>query len=166
MFGRVRVLQASPQVTKRKLSRTDLDNMLGVAMNLKPDEVPKNETPQQQAERERKTAERNYSYFNQEPVNLARDKIREADKAMGGDGTAPRVTVLPLQVSTPDYGPVQLPLFRVDRVNAKGEVVDSRFVTNNGELFGPDREKGLSSFDNSAEQLLPGSVMTYPAADT
>ncbi len=132
------------------LRGTDLDNTIGVALHLPPDALPKNETAPQAAAREKATAEGRYSYFaKQEPVTAVRDAIRDAAQAVGGDRQGPKVTVLPVQVSTAEHGPVQLALFRID--GPKG----SQFVDNTGARY--------ASFDEwRTRNKLPEGVMTFP----
>jgi hypothetical protein len=132
------------------LRGTDLDNTIGVALHLPPDALPRSETAQQVSAREKATAGGRYSYYaKQEPVTAVRDAIRDAAQAVGGDRQGPRVTVLPVQVSTAEHGPVQLALFRVD--GPKG----SQFVDNTGARY--------ASFDEwRTRNKLPEGVMTFP----
>lgn len=71
-------------------------------------------------------------------------KIRE----QGGEPV--RVTVLPVQFSSPATGPVTLPLFRVDGADGK-----PRFVDNQGAQYGSFQEWETKS-------ILPPGNMTYP----
>jgi Domain of unknown function (DUF4781) len=130
---------------------TDLDNMIGTALQLEPEKAPKD--GKLAAAHEAAAAKGDYSFYKQEQVGLVRDAIREAGKALGGNGSAPAVTVLPLHLSSPEYGSVQIAAFRVDR-KANGQV-QSQFVDYRGGRY--------ASFEELlAKTALPDGAITYP----
>jgi hypothetical protein len=125
----------------QRLEGTDLDNTVGYAMGFAPT-VPRDaSTAQAEAARGR------FSYYaqgpGQKPVQAVVDQIRR----LGGN--APQVTVLPIEYGSSDFGPVQLPLFRVQ--TASGD----KYVDNTGRAY--------SSFEDwkNHNQLPPGTVF-YP----
>lgn len=75
---------------------------------------------------------------------------RIAGKIREQGGEPARVTVLPVQFSSPATGPVTLPLFRVDGADGK-----PRFVDNQGAQYGSFQEWETKS-------ILPPGNMTYP----
>jgi hypothetical protein len=136
--------------TPQTLTGTNLDNTVGFAMGLPPGNIPANESPAQQAARERAVAKGNYSYYSGDPANKYVKPVVDAIRSVGGSNA--RVTVLPVQFASPNTGPVQLPLFRVQD-KATGQ---DKFVDNEGRIY--------SSFEDwKNNNKLPAGNMTYPA---
>jgi LysM repeat protein len=125
----------------QRLEGTDLDNTVGYAMGFAAT-VPRDASAAQAT-----AAQGKFSYYaqgpGQKPVQAVVDQIRR----LGGD--APKVTVLPIEYGSSDFGPVQLPLFRVQ--TATGD----KYVDNTGRAY--------SSFEDwkNNNQLPPGTVF-YP----
>jgi hypothetical protein len=132
----------------RVLSGSDLDNTVGFAMGLPP-AVPEGETDAQRDAREAAVARGEHSYYRDGPAAEAVAPVADAIRRIGGDD--PRVTVLPVQYSSEETGPVELPLFRVqDRATGQ-----DRFVDNTGRTY--------DSFEDWRENnKLPPGNMTYP----
>jgi hypothetical protein len=135
-----------PQV----LAGTHLENTIGFAMGLPPQEIPPGETVAQMQVRESAVANGEYSYYSQGAAAETVNPVAAAIRDIGGD--APEVAVLPVQFSSPDSGPVQLPLFRVTDQNT-GE---ARYVDNIGRQY--------DNFDDwRNNNKLPPGVMTFAA---
>jgi hypothetical protein len=131
-----------------ELRGAQLDNRVGRAMNLPPEGISADTPPDKLKQLKDAAARGEHSFYttgdNAETVRKITATIRE----LGGD-TA-RVTVLPIQYSSRQTGPVQLPLFRVEGKDGK-----TWFVDNLGaryDSFGKWTDKN---------QLPPGNV-TYP----
>jgi hypothetical protein len=127
--------------TPQTLQGTDLDNTVGFAMGLPPT------VPHDAAGAEAGAANGKFSYYAQGPGHQSVQAIVDQIHHIGGAN--PQVTVLPIEYGSSDYGPVQLPLFRVH--TAGGD----RFVDNTGRSY--------TSFDDWRQhnQLPPGTVY-YP----
>jgi hypothetical protein len=129
------------------LRGTHLENTVGFTMGLPP-QVPKHETPTQAEKREAATARGEYSYYKSgkgvESVHTVVEAIRKA----GGD--SPAVTILPIQYSSPQTGPVQLPLFRVNGADGR-----ERYVDNTGKTY-----ESFGDWKNN--NVLPAGNVTYP----
>ncbi|MCA9555491.1 MAG: DUF4781 domain-containing protein, partial [Myxococcales bacterium] len=134
-----------PQV----LRGTDLDNTVGFAMGI-PATVPEGETDAERTAREAAVARGEHSYYAQGPGAEAVSPVVDAIRRVGGEDA--RVTVLPVQYSSDETGPVELPLFRVqDRESGQ-----DRFVDNTGRTY--------DSFEDwQQNNKLPPGNMTYPA---
>jgi hypothetical protein len=129
----------SPQT----LNGTDLDNVVGYAMGLPPT-LPRDRSA---ASAQADAANGRFSYFaqgpGQRPVQAVVDQIRRLG------GATPHVTVLPIEFGSSAYGPVQLPLFRVQTPGG------DRYVDNTGRSY--------TSFDDWKEHnQLPAGSMIYP----
>ncbi|MBW8726378.1 MAG: hypothetical protein JF625_14645 [Inquilinus limosus] len=131
-----------------ELHGAQLDNRVGQAMNLPPEGVSADTPPDKLKQLKDAAARGEHSFYatgdNAETVRKITATIRE----LGGD-TA-RVTVLPIQYSSRQTGPVQLPLFRVEGKDGKAWFVDN--LGARYDSFGKWTEKN---------QLPPGNV-TYP----
>ena len=123
-----------------------LINTVGVAMGFSP-HVPEDETPEARAAREADLDLSARDHFSTGADGEAVRQVADSIKALGGD--APEVTVLPLQFSSPQTGPVELPLFRVQD-ETTGE---DRFVDNLGRQY--------ESFEDWQQnnKLPPGNVV-------
>lgn len=121
-----------------------LDNTVGVAMGLQP-KIPDGMSAE---EAQRKLANGEISLFagGDEAYKPVQDIVNQI-RTLGG--SEPKVTILPVQYSSKELGPVTLPLFRVS--TAQGD----KFVDNKGRSY--------ESFQDWKEHndLPPGS-MTYP----
>jgi hypothetical protein len=124
----------------RVLSGTSLNNEVGMAMGITPNNVPAN------AEQQAKFEAGNWDYYKDkqaEAIKPVADQIRN----VGGENA--QVTVLPVTVANKEYGAMNLPLFRVE--TAEGP----RFVDHLGRRY--------DSFENwKSENKLPPGEMTYP----
>lgn len=125
-----------------------LDNRVGQAMNLPPEGISANTPPDKLEQLKDAAARGEHSFYTTGDNAGTVRKITATIRDLGGD-TA-RVTVLPIQYSSRQTGPVALPLFRVEGKDGK-----TWFVDNLGaryDSFGKWTEKN---------QLPPGNV-TYP----
>lgn len=124
----------------RELSGTDIENEIGAAMNLTPNNVP--DTDEEWAQLER--GEWNmYTGDQAELIAPIADQIRST----GGEPA--RVTALPIMYRSEDNELVQLPLFRVE---SGGQ---TRFVDNTGRRY-----DNFEDWKDNNE--LPAGTVTYP----
>ena len=131
-----------------ELAGTNLDNTVGFAMGFPPQGIPANETAEQRKAREDAAARGEHSYYQGEPAESATKPVIDQIRAVGGPNA--QVTVLPIQYSSGDTGPVDLSLFRVK--DASGQ---DRYVDNIGRRY--------DSFDDwKKNNQLPSGNVTYP----
>ncbi|MGL4959647.1 MAG: DUF4781 domain-containing protein [Inquilinus sp.] len=131
-----------------ELHGAQLDNRVGQAMNLPPEGISADTPPDKLKQLKDEAARGERSFYTTGDNAGTVGKITATIRDLGGD-TA-RVTVLPIQYSSRQTGPVQLPLFRVEGKDGK-----TWFVDNLGaryDSFGKWTDKN---------QLPPGNV-TYP----
>lgn len=131
-----------------ELHGAQLDNRVGQAMNLPPEGISADTPPDKLKQLKDEAARGERSFYATGDNAGTVGKITATIRDLGGD-TA-RVTVLPIQYSSRQTGPVQLPLFRVEGKDGK-----TWFVDNLGaryDSFGKWTDKN---------QLPPGNV-TYP----
>ena len=131
-----------------ELHGAQLDNRVGQAMNLPPEGISADTPPDRLKQLKDEAARGERSFYTTGDNAETVGKITATIRDLGGD-TA-RVTVLPIQYSSRQTGPVQLPLFRVEGKDGK-----TWFVDNLGaryDSFGKWTDKN---------QLPPGNV-TYP----
>ena len=131
-----------------ELHGTQLDNRVGEAMNFPPEGISADTPPDKLKQLNDEAARGGHSFYATGDNAGTVRKITATIRDLGGD--AARVTVLPIQYSSRQTGPVALPLFRVEGKDGK-----TWFVDNLGaryDSFGKWIDKN---------QLPPGNV-TYP----
>jgi hypothetical protein len=131
-----------------ELHGTQLDNRVGQAMNLPPEGISADTPPDKLKQLNDAAARGEHSFYTTGDNAEAVRKITATIRDLGGD-TA-KVTVLPIQYSSRQTGPVALPLFRVEGKDGKAWFVDN--LGARYDSFGKWTEKS---------QLPPGNV-TYP----
>ena len=128
---------------------SDFTNFIGAGLNAPMrQDLPTDQTGLQSAQGD--AARGGYDFYaGIDAVQKPADGLRTAQSQMGGGEVG--VSVLPIQFSSQESGPVDLQLYRVEGANGQ-----SRYVDNIGRVY--------ESFDAwKTENELPPGQMTYPA---
>ena len=127
-----------------KDDRMALRNSIGQVLSIPPDKLPpEDETPQQRLEREKNGLD--HSYYG---PNKQIDKI--ADLIANETPSPAKMTVIPVVVSSNEFGVANFSVFRLEQSDGT-----ARFVDNIGERFDDFKDW------HSSNKLPPGK-MTYP----
>ena len=106
-----------------ELHGTQLDNRVGEAMNFPPEGISADTPPDKLKQLNDEAARGGHSFYATGDNAGTVRKITATIRDLGGD--AARVTVLPIQYSSRQTGPVALPLFRVEGKDGKTWFVDN-----------------------------------------